>query len=101
MRAVGFLFGTGLGKEAMGLGDADLMMMAGAFLGWQVVLVAFFLSVIPALFFGIIQLVVRRDNSLPFGPSLSIGVLGTCLAWEPIGAHLRPVLFAGDVLFWI
>jgi leader peptidase (prepilin peptidase)/N-methyltransferase len=99
-RGIGFVFSKGLGKEALGMGDADLMMMAGAFLGWQIVLVAFFLSVIPALFFGIIQMVVRRDNSLPFGPSLSIGVMATFLAWEPIGAHLRPVLFFGTVLFW-
>ncbi len=100
LRITGFLFSSGLGKEALGLGDADLMMMAGAFLGWQMVLVAFFLSVIPALLFGIIQLVVRRDNSLPFGPSLSMGVMATCLAWQPIGAHVRPALFMGEVLFW-
>ena len=98
LRITGFLFSAGLGKEALGLGDADLMMMAGAFLGWQMVLVAFFLSVAPALLFGIIQLMVRRDNSLPFGPSLSIGVMATCLAWGPIGVHLRPVLFSADVL---
>jgi len=34
----------GLGKEALGLGDADLMMMAGSFLGWQPIILAFFLS---------------------------------------------------------
>lgn len=100
LRITGFLFSAGLGKEALGLGDADLMMMAGAFLGWQMVLVAFFLSVVPALLFGIIQLVVRRDNSLPFGPSLSMGVMITCLAWQPIGAHVRPVLFSGTILLW-
>ncbi len=82
MRAVGFLFGMGLGKEAMGLGDADLMMMAGAFLGWQVVVVAFLLSVVPALMIGFIQLAVRHDNALAFGPSLSIGVMAACLAWR-------------------
>jgi leader peptidase (prepilin peptidase)/N-methyltransferase len=100
LRITGFLFSKGLGKEALGLGDADLMMMAGAFLGWQMVLVAFFLSVAPALVFGIIQWIVRRDNSLPFGPSLSVGVMATCLAWQPIGAHLRAVLFNGEVLLW-
>jgi leader peptidase (prepilin peptidase)/N-methyltransferase len=100
LRITGFLFSAGLGKEALGLGDADLMMMAGAFLGWQMVLVAFFLSVAPALLFGIIQLLVRRDNSLPFGPSLSLGIMATCLAWQPIGAKLRPVLFDGAILLW-
>jgi leader peptidase (prepilin peptidase)/N-methyltransferase len=103
-RGIGFVFSKGLGKDALGLGDADLMMMAGAFLGWQIVLVAFFLSVFPALLFGIIQMVVRRDNSLPFGPSLSVGVMATCLAWEPINAYLpflRVFLFDGPILFWV
>lgn len=95
MRAVGFLFGTGLGKEAMGLGDADLMMMAGAFVGWQVVMVAFLLSVVPALLIGFVQLAVRRDNALAFGPSLSIGVMAACLGWRWIGPdpRLQPILF--------
>lgn len=101
LRAVGFLFGTGLGKEALGLGDADLMMMAGAFLGWQVVVVAFFMSVLPALFVGILQLLVNRDNSLPFGPSLALGVLGTMLGWPWIGDYpgIRMVFFWGEFLF--
>jgi leader peptidase (prepilin peptidase)/N-methyltransferase len=99
LRTIGFLFSTGLGKEALGLGDADLMMMAGSFLGWQIVVASFFLSVFPALLIGIVQLVVRRDNSLPFGPSLSLSVMVTCLAWHTIGEPLRPVLFWGMVLF--
>jgi len=98
LRAIGFVFGAGLGKEALGLGDADLMMMAGAFLGWQIVAVAFFLAVVPALIFGIIQMAVNRDNSLPFGPSLALSVMVTCLAWHPIGEFVRPVLFWAEVL---
>jgi leader peptidase (prepilin peptidase)/N-methyltransferase len=101
LRGIGFLFSAGLGKEALGLGDADLMMLAGSFLGWQIVVVAFFLSVIPALFIGIIILVVRRDNSLPFGPSLSLSVMATCLAWKPICEGLRPIFFWGQALFWL
>ncbi len=77
------------------------MMMAGAFLGWQVVVVGFFLSVIPALLFGIVLLVVHRDNSLPFGPSLAVGVLGTMLGWHWIGNYssVRLVFFWGEFLF--
>jgi leader peptidase (prepilin peptidase)/N-methyltransferase len=98
MRAVSFLFSTGLGKEAMGMGDADLMMMAGAFLGWQVVVVAFFLSVVPALVFGIINVAVKNDNSLPFGPSLAAGVLLTMLVWRWLAPQLQVLLFHGLLL---
>ncbi len=98
LRVIGFVFGKGLGKEALGLGDADLMMMAGSFLGWQMVVVAFFLSVVPALLFGIIQWVVRRDNTLPYGPSLSLSVMATSLAWQPLGEAVRPFFFWRDLL---
>lgn len=100
LRSVGFVFSKGLGKEALGLGDADLMMMAGAFLGWQIIAVAFFLSPLFAILFGIIQLIVNRDNSLPFGPFLSLSVLVTALAWWPIGEFVRPAFFWGAILFW-
>jgi ABC-type antimicrobial peptide transport system permease subunit len=60
--------------------------------------VAFFLSVIPALLFGIIQYVVRNDNSLPFGPSLSLSVMATCLAWRPLGEAVRPFFFWREML---
>jgi leader peptidase (prepilin peptidase) / N-methyltransferase len=98
MRAVAALFKQGLGKEALGLGDADLMMMAGAFLGWQLVVAAFFLSVIPALFFGIIQLAVNKDNELPFGPSLAAGILGACLCWGWLGPSMQILFFFGELL---
>src|SRR5262249_53000427 len=97
LRGMRFLFSTGLGKEALGLGDADLMMMAGAFLGWQPVVVAVFVAVVPALFFGLVQMAVRRDSSLPVGPSLGAGVLLTMLVWEWLGPSLQ-VLFFWDKL---
>jgi leader peptidase (prepilin peptidase)/N-methyltransferase len=98
MRAVRFLFSTGLGVEAMGLGDADLMMMAGAFLGWQLVVMAFFISVLPALVVGVVQLILFRDNTLPFGPSLAMGVMLTWLGWYWIGSPFQIVFFWGEVL---
>jgi leader peptidase (prepilin peptidase)/N-methyltransferase len=98
LRAIGYLFSKGLQKEALGLGDADLMMMAGAFLGWQPVVVAFFVGVFLALPVGIIGLLVWKDNSLPFGPSLAAGVVITWLAWERIGPHFQLLFFWRELL---
>jgi len=95
LRAVAFLATTGLKREALGLGDADLMMMAGCFLGWQPIVVAFFISPVPALAVGLFQLVVRKDDSLPYGPSLAIGVLITMLCWHWIGPYVQPLFYWG------
>lgn len=101
MRLIGTVFSAGLGKEALGLGDADLMMMAGAFLGWQIVTVAFFLSALPGLLFGIVQLALRGDNRMPFGPSLAVGVMGSCLFWPWLGPYVQPVMFQSTFLLVI
>jgi leader peptidase (prepilin peptidase)/N-methyltransferase len=110
-----------VGGKTMGLGDADLMMMAGAFVGWQPVLVSFFVATFPGLVFGIAQLVVQPDepppsepkafgddmnssagyHQLPFGPALAIGVMLTVLFWKPIGERVQPVLFFKEVLIAI
>jgi leader peptidase (prepilin peptidase)/N-methyltransferase len=93
MRVIRFVFGMGLGVEALGLGDADLMMMAGSFLGWQPVVVAFVIGVFAGLFFGIAQLVTRGDNALPFGPALAVGVVATSLGWHWIGPQFQALFF--------
>ncbi len=98
LRSIGFIFSKGLGKEALGLGDADLMMMAGAFLGWQPVVMAFFVSVAPALLAAGFQLVFRKDNSLPFGPHLALGVMITCLGWQWLGMPWQLLFFWGEML---
>jgi leader peptidase (prepilin peptidase)/N-methyltransferase len=98
IRVIGWIFSTALGKEAIGLGDADLMMMAGAFIGWQAVVVAFFVAVLPGLVFGIVQLFLRGDNAMPFGPALAAGVGITVLCWRWIGPRVQPLFFWGELL---
>jgi leader peptidase (prepilin peptidase)/N-methyltransferase len=98
LRTVGFVFSKGLGKEALGLGDADLMMMAGAFLGWQVVVAGFFLSVIPGLIIGLVNMISVRDNSLAFGPALALGVVAAMLGWRWLGLYLQPLMFQAWLL---
>jgi leader peptidase (prepilin peptidase) / N-methyltransferase len=93
LRGIRWLFSKGLGREALGLGDADLMMMAGSCLGWQPVVVAFFAGAMVTLGFAIVQAVVFRDNSLPFGPGLAVGVVVTWLCWRWIGPAVQPLMF--------
>lgn len=93
LRFLSFIFSRALGKDALGLGDADLMMMAGAFLGWQPIIIAFFISVFPALFVGIFLLLTKKDRSLPFGPSLAIGIMAAMLLWGYIGPEVQILFF--------
>lgn len=97
LRVIRFVFSLGLGMEALGLGDADLMMMAGAFLGWQPIVVAFFLGVFAGLFFGVGQMLLTGDNALPFGPGLSVGILAALFGWPWIGPHVE-MLFSNSTL---
>jgi leader peptidase (prepilin peptidase)/N-methyltransferase len=98
LRVIRFVFGLGRGKEGLGIGDADLMMMAGAFIGWQPIVVAFFVSVFPALLVGVGRLIVRGNQEMPFGPSLAIGILITMLAWQWIDPLVRVVFFTGPFI---
>lgn len=95
MRVVRFMYGLARGIEGLGVGDADLMMMAGAFVGWQPIVLACFVAAFPGLFFGLIQLARRGNHPLPFGPSLALGVLMTLWLWPILGAsrELRMVFF--------
>src|SRR5207237_10658834 len=93
LRGVRAVFTRGLGREALGLGDADLMMMVGAFLGWQPVVVAFFAGALVTLGFAIVQMVVYRENALPFGPGLAAGTVITWLGWEAVAPAVQPLFF--------
>jgi len=91
----------GVGGKAMGLGDADLMMMAGAFLGWQAIIIAFFVSVLPGLFFGLATLFLRGNRAMPFVPALALGVMVTCLWWSWIGPRYELFFFNGVLLGFV
>jgi leader peptidase (prepilin peptidase)/N-methyltransferase len=93
LRTIAYLFKQGRGIEGLGLGDADLMMMVGCFLGWQPVVVAFFVSLAPGLVFGLGRLLFRAGREFPFGPSLAVGTVITWLAWEWFGHAWASFLF--------
>lgn len=99
IRAVKFLFEVGLGREALGLGDADLLMMCGAFLGWQIVATSLFVGAAAALAIKVPMLIVEAvrgkssERELPFGPGLALGVVITWLGWKWIGPSLQFLFF--------
>jgi prepilin signal peptidase PulO-like enzyme (type II secretory pathway) len=89
-----------LRREAMGFGDVTLMAMIGAFLGWQAVLIAFFLSPFFALVPGVLMWISRGRLHLeiPFGPFLCCGALATIFFWRPLWRQVEPVFeYAGLV----
>ena len=63
-------------KESMGGGDIKLAAMLGAFLGWQKILLVFFLASFLGALAGIIFLILspklRENRLIPFGPFLAI-----------------------------
>ncbi|MGD9634855.1 MAG: prepilin peptidase [Pirellulales bacterium] len=93
--AVRLIGAFALRREAMGFGDVTLMMMIGTFLGWQPCLVLFFISPFAAIVFGIAQLVLRRDDVIPFGPYLSLAAAVVVVAWVPIWMWAQPIFGLG------
>jgi len=66
-------------KESMGGGDIKLAAMLGAFLGWQKILLVFFLASFLGALVGIIFLILspklRANRLIPFGPFLAIATV--------------------------
>jgi leader peptidase (prepilin peptidase)/N-methyltransferase len=61
--------------ESMGGGDVKLLAMIGAFLGWQKVILVFFLAPFFGVFVGLINMLVKKDHTLPYGPLLSVAAI--------------------------
>ena len=61
--------------ESMGGGDVKLLAMIGAFLGWEKALLTFFLAPFFGATVGIINLIVKKDHTIPYGPFLSLGAV--------------------------
>ena len=110
IRATKWFFETGFGREALGLGDADLLMMAGAFLGWQIPVLSLFVGSVTAIVLMVLQKLVQRApatapgtsvtgeppaNELPFGPGLALGVVVTWFAWPWLAPRLQFPFFDG------
>lgn len=73
-------------KESMGGGDIKLAAVLGAFLGWHLVVLVFFLSALLGAVVSIAWLVISREmrqkRLIPFGPFLAAAAVISAL-WGP------------------
>jgi leader peptidase (prepilin peptidase)/N-methyltransferase len=84
---MGFLLGCGLfyllailSNGGIGGGDIKYIAAAGAFVGWQKVLLIIFIGAVLGTFVGLFQIGFQkktRKNIIPFGPLLSVATLIT------------------------
>ena len=89
------------GKEAMGIGDVDLLGMIGAFLGWQTAVLAFLLSWVSGVLIGLPVALLRRGQAMPFGPHLAIGAVAAVVWWKPLWRYFEPILFDAQLFFMV
>jgi leader peptidase (prepilin peptidase)/N-methyltransferase len=80
------------GEEGMGLGDAKMLAMIGAFLGWKGMLVALFAAFFAGALVGVV-LMARGGGSktrLPFGAFLAGTAIASLFFGQPVAdAYLR------------
>ncbi|MBF0484218.1 MAG: prepilin peptidase [Candidatus Omnitrophica bacterium] len=62
-------------KESMGGGDVKLLAMVGAFMGWKLAILTFFLAPLFGAVFGIIEKIRTKDSTIAYGPFLVLGAI--------------------------
>jgi leader peptidase (prepilin peptidase)/N-methyltransferase len=88
-----WLFNAASGARAVPPGDVAVLAIAGAFLGWQPVAVAFAAALPPALLLAGTRLAMGKKGTAPFGPWLAVAAAAASLGWAWVGPALRPTLF--------
>lgn len=71
-----------LRREAMGFGDVILMALIGSVIGWQPVLVVFFLAPVCAIVVLFLSLVTGKYREFPYGPWLSLATVLLLVGWQ-------------------
>jgi leader peptidase (prepilin peptidase) / N-methyltransferase len=103
-RGIKLMFELGMGREALGLGDADLMMMAGAFLGWQAIVLSLFVGAFLTLFVVIPQKIIgavrgrSSGSELPFGPGIAAGIVTCWFGWPWLRELLQTMVFDAFII---
>ncbi len=62
-------------KESMGGGDVKMLAMVGAFLGWKLTILAFFIAPLFGALAGIVVKIRTKESVIAYGPFLALGAL--------------------------
>jgi len=62
-------------KESMGGGDVKLLAMIGAFLGWKLAILTFFLAPFFGAVVGIIQKIRTKESAIAYGPYICMAAV--------------------------
>ena len=90
-----------MGKPALGLGDAKLTALLGAWLGLYAMALAVFLAFLSGALLGSALMLVgrlQRGQPFPFGPYLAAGGLAVWIGGAPWWGQLLGVAFGGGLL---
>ncbi len=71
-------------KEAMGFGDVKFMAMIGAFLGWKLIVLNYFIAPFFALGYGLYRKIRYKDDYLPYGPFLAIAAIVVFIFYDKL-----------------
>jgi leader peptidase (prepilin peptidase)/N-methyltransferase len=82
----------------MGFGDVVLMAMIGSVIGWQPVLVVFFLSPACAIAVILFALLTGAYREFPFGPWLSLATVVLLVGWRWIWPSVGGFFLAGRLI---
>ncbi|MFC4426270.1 prepilin peptidase [Deinococcus navajonensis] len=78
--------------SAMGFGDVKLAAVIGAFLGWERLLVALVVAVFAGALLGVVQLALKSENRVKFGPYLAAGAFVALIWGDEIIRSYRQLL---------
>jgi len=78
-----------VGREAMGLGDVDLMFAAGCVLGPGPAIAAFFIGPFLAVPVNLVRMLLKSRHELPYGPYLSMAIVIVMLFYFPFYHYYR------------
>lgn len=73
-----------LRMDTMGGGDVKLMAMVGAFMGWKLALLSFFLAPFFGAVYGIIEKIRTKESVIAYGPFLILGALVSLIKGQDI-----------------